>query len=494
MLRRVLSAVAFFALVAGPAGAHPAPQPSHSPASAGVDDPEVLSILVIGDSYSAGNGAGGTYYAGECHRSSNNYGRVFQRLVEKHRPQQKVFVETRACSGATTNDYWSTQNADAGSPQRDWVNEGYDVVMMTFGGNDLGFLNVVTSCLMREFDDKELCESHLSYAEDKLIDRSFEVDLTVVLSDVLSRTASDTKVVLLGYPYLERNENLTFGDIDLGARLKRLADDGSHLQSRVVADLNEAYDDRLVYVSPRALFSGRERWLQDADRGLRHELGKGDDSPDRWVVQPFSDASAFQIANMYHPNEKGWRREGELLFRDTRIPISDVPDPVTIRPGGFGRFSVGVAGQILADVGYVRRLDYTTPCAGNWASPPEVDGKGLWISAAAGHPDDVDLFQAWSGNGARRYPIRTREGAKLGTGPKKLRALYQRELSWKTSRVDGGWRGGYLMFGTDGALFFSMAQKHRPPKPTDAGPITSIEAYPGARGAPDQIPLWMGAC
>lgn len=41
-----------------------------------------LSILVMGDSYSAGNGAGDYYGAKGCRRSRNNYAEDFARLVQ----------------------------------------------------------------------------------------------------------------------------------------------------------------------------------------------------------------------------------------------------------------------------------------------------------------------------------------------------------------------------------------------------------------------------
>ena len=67
--------------------------------------------LVMGDSYSAGNGAGG-YIKGspsKCYRSSKNYAREFARLVEKS--GQRVFVENVACSGAETTDFFKAATA-----------------------------------------------------------------------------------------------------------------------------------------------------------------------------------------------------------------------------------------------------------------------------------------------------------------------------------------------------------------------------------------------
>jgi hypothetical protein len=63
-----------------------------------------LSILVLGDSYSSGNGAGGYSGTPSCRRSSANYARRFERLVEDAPGGIPTTVNTVACSGAVTAD------------------------------------------------------------------------------------------------------------------------------------------------------------------------------------------------------------------------------------------------------------------------------------------------------------------------------------------------------------------------------------------------------
>ena len=58
-----------------------------------------LSILVLGDSYPAGNGAGDYYGAKGCWRSHMNYGEDYARLVEAAPYTQAARATNAACSG-----------------------------------------------------------------------------------------------------------------------------------------------------------------------------------------------------------------------------------------------------------------------------------------------------------------------------------------------------------------------------------------------------------
>src|SRR5450755_843435 len=61
----------------------------------------VLPILVMGDSYSAGNGAGDYFGAKGCWRSPNNYAGVFARALEGAPYDQPTVLDNVACSGDT---------------------------------------------------------------------------------------------------------------------------------------------------------------------------------------------------------------------------------------------------------------------------------------------------------------------------------------------------------------------------------------------------------
>jgi hypothetical protein len=63
----------------------------------------VLSILLMGDSYSAGNGVGDYYGTTGCRDSHRNYAEDFQRLLAQPPHRQQATLVNVACSGATTD-------------------------------------------------------------------------------------------------------------------------------------------------------------------------------------------------------------------------------------------------------------------------------------------------------------------------------------------------------------------------------------------------------
>lgn len=102
-------------------------------------------VVILGDSYSAGEGAG-AYIDGfdtdanPCHRSALTYG---QALWGGQR-------ENLACSGAVMADFSAPQH-DATPPQFDQLQKlsyAPDLVLMSIGGNDAQFADVIVACLL----------------------------------------------------------------------------------------------------------------------------------------------------------------------------------------------------------------------------------------------------------------------------------------------------------------------------------------------------------
>lgn len=69
-----------------------------------------LNVTVLGDSYSAGNGANGYEYGpGECHRNSNNWTEIYKRWLSGN--GLAITLINRACSGAKTDDFFKDREA-----------------------------------------------------------------------------------------------------------------------------------------------------------------------------------------------------------------------------------------------------------------------------------------------------------------------------------------------------------------------------------------------
>jgi hypothetical protein len=119
---------------------------------AGVRD-KGFPVVIAGDSFSAGEGAGdylsnSSGQVDKCHRSRKTYlGSLF-----KDTPDQFYIV---ACSGAVTNHVYGqqSQNGFGSMSQEDQIREipNPGAVLLTLGGNDLQFSDIIKSC-MKESD------------------------------------------------------------------------------------------------------------------------------------------------------------------------------------------------------------------------------------------------------------------------------------------------------------------------------------------------------
>lgn len=118
---------------------------------------QVLSVsgrpayVALGDSYSSGEGDG-AYLTGSdtaadhCHRSSNAY----PELADQHADLGSLdFV---SCSGAITDDFFDANHEGNNEPpQSQALTPGTKYVTLTFGGNDLGFGDVLRQCIYGKY-------------------------------------------------------------------------------------------------------------------------------------------------------------------------------------------------------------------------------------------------------------------------------------------------------------------------------------------------------
>lgn len=159
-------------------------------------------MLVMGDSYSAGNGAGDYYGPKGCRRSRHNYGEELAGILRAPPSSQtSASAVTVAYSGDTTASI--TGSRQGRPPQVNAVDGSYDVVFLTLGGNDLKFSAIVKFCLIARFRDGANCNPLLEDAQKVLIDGSFKKKLAASLKAVRSRMDPAATIVLIGYPYLE---------------------------------------------------------------------------------------------------------------------------------------------------------------------------------------------------------------------------------------------------------------------------------------------------
>jgi lysophospholipase L1-like esterase len=140
------------------------------------------NYVALGDSYSAGVGAGSYIAAsGSCERSTKAYSQLW---ADSHAPASYRSV---ACSGATTADVTSNQLAALSS--------GTTLVSITIGGNDVGFSTVLQDCVLY---GTNTCVSEINAAENQAR-AILPGRLNALYSAIQSRSPS-ARVVVLSYP------------------------------------------------------------------------------------------------------------------------------------------------------------------------------------------------------------------------------------------------------------------------------------------------------
>ena len=342
-----------------------------------------LNVTVLGDSYSAGNGANGYEYGpGECHRNSNNWAEIYKRWLSGN--GLAITLINRACSGAKTDDFFkdreagSTMKTISGDPdklatnkqimkyledkdvcnvksnnelkasysitsnvvgsrrgerqrrigvrcnymirrQLDNVNTSTDMVMMTIGGNDLGFDNIIKACFAAVLRSAEDCRSKINEAKNGMGD--LERNTRNILSSLNSRLRPDAKIVLLGYPLLALNNNESLSGFPVAKEVRKLGLEGNSRQKKIVNAYNKSIgQEKVIFIdSLPQRFSGHE---PDASIFRKNH--------DRWIHE-FFEPSAFNMNSWYHPNFLGHSSYMSALRE--RVPLPNLVKPI-VRTNG----------------------------------------------------------------------------------------------------------------------------------------------------------------
>lgn len=334
--------------------------PDAAPAPAGPADPTddvrsrpKLSVLNLGDSYSAGNGAG-RYRERECWRSPLNYGRrfadnigarysnvacsggvvadlTFDRLLERHRVRKTFAVTTRkaflrrarvreVCGGTPARDLyhryrlgrWSRSGGEStgrvrctlmARAQVRSVHRGTDKVILTIGGNDIGFVGIVGNCLALR--DPQGCRTAIRWANSQIPSLR---DRTRDALREIHRRSPRARVYVLAYPMLIDRRHYGIPEAnpryDAGAALTALQRRGDRVMRRGMRRLNRQVGAKRFYFVGNV----KEYW---AGHGL--DPREGADNSDAWLVGVGE--SGRDMAEWVHPRARGYAATARALTR-----------------------------------------------------------------------------------------------------------------------------------------------------------------------------------
>lgn len=191
MGRRPIVLRLLVAATVGVLGVLVAPVAMGAPATAG------QAYVALGDSYTSSPLTGPL--AGPppgCLRSTNNY----PHLVAEATGAQLTDV---SCSGARTRDLAAPQPVQGGQnpPQYDALGAGTQLVTVGIGGNDIGFSEIVQSCVSPTPFGTPCRDRYTQGSHDELEARIDVLgDRLEGVLDEVHRRAPDARVLLVGYP------------------------------------------------------------------------------------------------------------------------------------------------------------------------------------------------------------------------------------------------------------------------------------------------------
>lgn len=295
-----------------------------------------FKIVHLGDSYSAGNGArsesGDRNYIGVegCFRSPTNWGSQFAQSLGD---EFAVTYVNRACSGGVTNDILNNRDMDdkwktlSGcpspeypdeefyrddstlkcsrfiKPQIDAVDSSTDLVLITMGGNDVGFATIVKECYVGSFRDEDSCREAMEHASAEL--QNVESRLINIFGELRAKLRPDAKIVFVTYPYLTLDVEYILDDnwldgesYDVTKELRAVGLDGDTHQRNAMETANASAGEEYIvlYEGTKNLFDGHE---PDPDFN--------DENPNRWLFE----FETMQMTEWYHSNPLGhenWAR------------------------------------------------------------------------------------------------------------------------------------------------------------------------------------------
>jgi len=155
------------------------------------------NYTALGDSYAAGPLIPNPVLPLGCLKSDHNYAHLAA-------PGIGLALRDASCSGAETEDMTNPQSVDPDGPnppQFNSLDAGTTVVSVTIGGNDIGFSEVVESCITYNPFSSPCKNKYASGGKDQLAERieATAPKVAAVLQGIHSR-APAAKIYVLNYP------------------------------------------------------------------------------------------------------------------------------------------------------------------------------------------------------------------------------------------------------------------------------------------------------
>lgn len=214
-----------------------------------VSEATVQTYVAMGDSYSSGEGNPPYDLSQKCHRGSSAWPSLLPTAFNNYE------LTNVACSAAKTNALHSSFKDER--PQIEAMADHQpDLVTITIGGNDVGFSNVVRSCVLRRD-----CDSRVRRAINEI--RQFTSDVVSIYTQIKDAAPENARILVIGYPRIfPRDHDVTTGCGWLKSNERELLNEAANVFDQGLRQA--AVDTGIEYVSTLDVLEGHELCTEDS--------------------------------------------------------------------------------------------------------------------------------------------------------------------------------------------------------------------------------------
>ncbi|OAA71946.1 esterase [Akanthomyces lecanii RCEF 1005] len=225
-------------------------------------------FVALGDSYSAGIGTGLNGSEVDCRLGSHAYPVLIRNdmMSAQSDPDRNATSSFQhlSCTGSTIDDVL----AGGARSQIDLFNttDSADFAVLSIGGNDLGFFDIMNSCIFRFYSFYSgTCEAALQRSEQQIAGPEFDQRLRLLIMEILDRVHWEKRpwftITVTGYARFFNADTAECDDYSLGMwwRGPKLKRDLRRKMNRMVVRVNRRIEQAVrvingAFTEPRVLF------------------------------------------------------------------------------------------------------------------------------------------------------------------------------------------------------------------------------------------------
>ncbi len=333
---------------------------------------------IAGNGARKSDGSTDNYGPKDCYRSNSNWGKKY--IEQLRSLGNNITLINRACSGSVTNDllydndmdddgHWIVTPSFLGVDQNDpdeviydaiknkyqcekreteeeyyrfhikqktdqiiefgctrfvkaqlnFVDESSDVVIVSVGGNDAEFAAVVTNCFAPVLSSSNACREQVrrsaGFSENENA-YSYKRNMGEIFKRLREKLRSDAKVVLVGYPYLAKDDNFVLND---------LFGPGSYEASKNVRELGRLGDEVQRGVIPE--HEPDKAGIYYFDGIKEHFVGYEPDMGDFWHnSEKWINTFGSRLpTDWFHYNPRGHQEVANVLYQKLEDQVDGFP-------------------------------------------------------------------------------------------------------------------------------------------------------------------------